>query len=73
MNYQIELLDPKAKSILEELVKANQIRLTIMPNPKDRFKKLLNSLRTKEDEVLDLDAITKEVENVRAKRYKHGK
>ncbi len=68
MNYQIELLDPKAKSILEELVKSNQIRLTIIPNPKDKFKKLLKRFRAKEDDILDLEAITKEVENVTAKR-----
>lgn len=73
MNYQIELLDPRAKSILEELAKSNQIRIKVIPNPKVRFKKLLKKLRAKESDILDLEAITREVENVRANRYKHGK
>jgi len=73
MNYQIELLDPKAIRILEDLVKSNQIRIKQIPNPKNQFKKLLNTFRSKEAEPLDLDAIAKEVESVRAKRYKHEK
>jgi len=68
--YQIELLEPKALSLLEELAKLNLIRVQEVQPPQAKFKGLLKKMREKNtQEELSLEEITKEVENVRKKRY----
>ena len=65
--FQIELIDPKAKRLLEELAAMNLIKIQEIENPKERFFDLLKKLRSK-GEGLSLDEITKEVEIVRSQR-----
>jgi hypothetical protein len=67
--YQVQLLEPNAERLLEELVRLKLISCQEMPSPKQFFSQLLAQFRQKEDDFLDLEDITKEVEAVRAKRY----
>ena len=43
MTIQIELLNPDARKLLEELAKLNLIRIKDLEEPKVRFSKLLNN------------------------------
>lgn len=65
--YQIELLDPEVKGLLEELARLKLIRLQEISSPRQDFSDLLCDLR-EHDDVPDLEDISKEVETVRAKR-----
>lgn len=69
MIIQIELLNPDARKLLDELAKLNLIRIKDVEEPKARFSELLNKLRDKGDNDLSLDDIIKEVEAVRNKRH----
>jgi hypothetical protein len=74
--YQLEILNPNAKSLLEELEKLGLIKVTqtALSTQKQDFKNLLNKLRSSNSSVPSLEEITKEVEIVRKKRYdKKGK
>ena len=67
MTYQIDILDPQAKKILQEL--ADRKLISIKEN-QDNFLKIVSSLRTKTaGNRPSLKEITKEVEAVRTKRY----
>ncbi len=68
--YQIEILEPKAKKLLEELVKLKLIRFQETPTPKQAFAQLLVEIREKDTTPISLEEITKEVESVRKKRQK---
>lgn len=68
--YQIQLLEPKAEKLLEELVKLKLISIQEMPSQKQRFVALLAKVRQKDLAPLHLAEITKEVEIVRKKGYK---
>ena len=69
----IELLDPRAKTLLEDLAKLDLIRIAEPPDPQGRFAALLGQLRAQEAEAPSLEEIAEEVEAVRAKRGKgHG-
>jgi hypothetical protein len=72
MTIQIEILNPDARKLLEELAKLNLIRIKDLEEPKVRFSKLLNKLRVKGEKDLSLEDITKETEAVRAKRFEDG-
>lgn len=66
--YQIEIIDPKAKKMLDDLANLNLI--TVQPlEPKKLFKSLLNKLRSSGDNAPTLEEITQEVEAVRSDRY----
>ncbi len=65
---RIEILNPKAKSILKGLADLNLISMNSEKNQTD-FIDLLNSLRKHSVSVPTLDEITAEVESVRRKRY----
>jgi hypothetical protein len=65
---RIELIDPRAKILLEDLAKLNLIRIQEVETSKQRFSALLSRLRSKEDEAPGLEEITKEVESVRTER-----
>lgn len=65
---KIELIDPRAKILLEDLAKLNLIKIQEVETSKQRFSALLSRLRSKEDEAPSLEEITKEVESVRVER-----
>jgi hypothetical protein len=64
---RIDILNPKAKNLLKDLADLNLIK--IKKEKKSDFSNLLKKLRSKSKEELNLDEITKEVENVRKSRY----
>ena len=64
----IEIINPKAKSILKGLANLNLIRIQ-KNKPATEFSELLKKLRKNSESLLSLDEITKEVEAVRDKRY----
>ncbi len=66
--FQIEIIEPKAEKLLEDLANLNLIRFQRLES-KERFKKLLEKMRSKEGDALMLDEINKEVETVREERY----
>ncbi len=65
---RIEILNPKAKSILKSLADLNLISIKKERKQSD-FISLLAKLRTNSDDAPTLDEITSEVESVRSKRY----
>lgn len=67
--YQIEILEPKAKKLLEELAKLKLIRVLEIPDPKGEFKQLLSKMRGKGISKPTLKEISKEVEIVRKRRH----
>ena len=71
--YQIELLEPKAQKLLEELVNLKLIKVQELPKPKKEFAILLAKIREKKAKKMTLAEITKEVEYVRKKRYAQRK
>lgn len=64
---QIDILNPKAKKLLKDLADLNLIK--IQRTKKTDLSKILLSLRSEGDNAIDIDVITKEVEDVRASRY----
>ena len=70
--YQIDLLNPKAARLLQDLVELNLI--SIKETKKENFLEMVAKLRRKAvSNVPTLDEITKEVELVRASRYVKSK
>jgi hypothetical protein len=68
MTYQVDILNPKASKLLQDLAEMNLI--SIKQTNEDGFMKVVNRLRAKAiDNPPSLEEITKEVESVRAKRY----
>jgi hypothetical protein len=63
---RIEILNPKAKKLLNSLVELNLIK--IANEKKSDFSSLLKELRTKAEDEISLEKITKEVEIVRKLR-----
>jgi hypothetical protein len=66
---RIEILNPKAKKLLQDLAALNLIRFKDKVDSITAFKDLLERLRAKADDPPSLDEITREVEAVRQKRY----
>ena len=66
--YQIEIIDPKAKTLLDDLANMNLITVKQV-KPKELFKKLLDKMRSNGGDAPTLEEITKEVEAVRGDRY----
>jgi trehalose-6-phosphate synthase len=64
----IEIINPKAKSILKGLANLNLIRMQ-KNNPINEFSELLRKLRRNSETSISFDEITKEVEAVRSERY----
>lgn len=72
MTLQIDILNPKAKKLLKDLADLNLI--SIREEQENGFMKVVSKLRTKaSSESINLEMITKEVEQVRAKRYAQKK
>ncbi len=65
---RIDILNPKAKSLLKNLADLDLIRIK-KDKLKSELKELLDELRINADEVPSLDEITEEVESVRKARY----
>ena len=68
MTLQVNILNPKATRLLQDLADLNLI--SIKGSQEDGFLKIIKKLRTKASvNAPSLEEITKEVESVRAKRY----
>lgn len=69
--FQVELIDPRAKALLEDLAKMNLIKIKEVGDQKVQFDQLLTKLRSKsKEEIPSLKDIAKEVESVRSQRSK---
>ena len=68
MTIQIEILNPEARGILEELAKLNLIKIK---NTQDfnLFINLLEKIRSNSEEAINIEELTSEVEDVRTQRY----
>ncbi len=67
---KIEILNPKAKSLLKDLEELKLIKIRKVPSDsKSQFKDMLKRLRSKSDSAPSIDEITREVEAVRKSRY----
>ena len=64
---QIDILNPKAKKLLKNLADLNLIKIT--RSTKSDFSALLEKLRSKSNQEMSFEEITKEVESVRKSRY----
>lgn len=64
--FNIEILNPKAKKLLQDLAELRLI--TITESKSNPFLKAIKKIRSKKA-ILTLEEITKEVEIVRSKRY----
>lgn len=64
----IDILNPKAKSLLKGLADLNLIKIN-KESKKSDFSTLLTKLRSKSKGEISLDEITTEVEAVRKSRY----
>jgi len=65
---RIDILNPRAKKIIEELASLNLITIKKNSDVKKDFFELVEKLRAKKSNVT-LEEITKEVELVRSKNY----
>ncbi|MFO7828185.1 MAG: hypothetical protein R6V23_06155 [Bacteroidales bacterium] len=66
--FRIEILNPKAKSLLKDLADLDLIRIK-KGKVKSEFQELLEKLRINADNAPSNDEITREVEFVRKARY----
>lgn len=66
---RIEIVNPKAKRIIEQLTELNLIAIRDK-DPVTSFRKLLTKLRSNPEKI-ELEEITKEVDRVRTR--KHGR
>ena len=69
MEIRIEILNPKAKKILQNLAELKLINIKESGTTKQSIKKLLSDLRKQADSAPSMDEISKEVNIVRRKRY----
>lgn len=66
---RIEIVNPKAKRLLQDLADLNLISISKSLDSKADFRKLLSKLRSNSATAPSLDEIILEVENARAMRY----
>ena len=66
---KIEILNPRAKRLLQDLAALNLIRFKDTDDSKTAFKELLIRLRSSKVSPPTLKQITKEIEAIRQKRY----
>lgn len=72
MTFQVDILNPKAKKLLNDLADLDLI--SIRQEGDDGFLKIVNKIRAKaKKNPPSLSEITKEVEMIRAKRYAKAK
>jgi len=65
---RIDILNPKAKSLLKNLADLNLIKIK-KDEPKSDLKEVLEKLRAKSDEAPSIEEIASEVDSVRKERY----
>ena len=65
---QIEILHPKAKSLLKKLSDLDLIKINKVKKPSDFFN-LLEKLRAKSKDKISFEEITEEVEQVRKRKH----
>ena len=65
---RIDIVNPKAKSLLKDLADLDLIRIK-KDNVKTEFRELLSKLRINADDSPSYEEITEEVESVRKVRY----
>jgi hypothetical protein len=65
---QIEIIEPRAKQLIDDLANLDLIRVTPMGN-KAALKKLLEKMRSSGSESPSENEIAEEVEAVRSRRY----
>jgi len=65
---RIDILNPKAKSLLKNMAELDLIRIK-KDKVKSEFKDLLDKIRKDADAPISLEEITEEVEAVRKSRY----
>jgi len=70
---RIEILNPTARKLLKNLADLKLIKISDSSDRKNEFKKLLNRLRAKSENIPTLEEITEEVEAVRKARYEKEK
>ncbi len=66
---RIDILNPKAKKLLQELVDLDLISIHEKLDSKSAFKKLISKLRDKSASAPSLEEISEEVKIVRGKRH----
>lgn len=71
MTLQVEILDPKAAKLLEDLADMNLI--AIRNSKEESFMDVVHRIRAKAKNPPSLEEITEEVEIVRAERYARTK
>ena len=72
-SFQIDILNPKANKLLQNLADLNLIAIRKV-NKDDAFLKTVRKIRAKaKTNVPSFEEITKEVESVRARRYARSK
>lgn len=72
MHLQVEIIDPKAKRLLEDLEDLGVIRIR-KDLLKEKFGTLLKDSRVQGNSLPTMNEIIDEVEQVRSVRYKHDK
>lgn len=63
---RIDIINPKAKKLLQDLAELNLISIS---SEKTTFSDFLEKIRSKSESELSLEEITKEVEEVRKSQY----
>lgn len=66
---KVEILNPKARKILQELANLNLINISKSIDSKSEFSKIITKIRSKNSVAPSLSDITKEVESSRSERY----
>ena len=66
--FEIEILNPKAKKLLQELANLKLIKFITKSDKRTEFKQLLKKFRSTKGKTISIDEITKEVEIVEKKR-----
>ena len=66
---RIEIINPKARKLLQNLEDLNLIKMSEREDKKKELKELLNKLRSKSSDAPTYEEIIKEVEVVRESRY----
>jgi predicted RecB family endonuclease len=66
---QVDILNPKAKKLINDLADLNLI--AIQHSPAQKFSDVLKKLRSRVDTPPDPEEIAQEVEAVRSERYNH--
>ena len=70
LTFNVEILNPKAQAILQNL--ADLQLITLKEEPENRFLEVIQRMRSQDAEI-SLEDITKEVESVRSERHGNRK